>query len=160
MIKRALYSAPEKAKLIAYKALCRPHLEYAAAVWDPSSKKAVVEIEQVQEQAVRFVAGIKGRGGSDEARSRLGLTPLQNRRKDLRLSLLMRILAKEEYHPSLSKSYEHLIDQPTTSVTTRSQSNGMPITFRTNTSLFHASFLPRTICDMKITSNAAHRQAS
>jgi len=156
-----LYWAPEKAKLIAYKTLCRPHPEYAAAVWDPSSKKAAVNIEQVQKQAVRFVAGIKGRGSSDEARSRLGLTPpLQNRCKDLRLSLLMRILVKEEYRPSLLKSYEHLMDQPTASVTTRSQPNGMPTTFRTNTSLFHNHFLPRTICDMKITPNAAHRQAS
>jgi len=47
MIKRALYWAPEKAMLIAYKTLCRPHLEYAAAVWDPSSKEAAVDIEQV-----------------------------------------------------------------------------------------------------------------
>jgi len=30
-----------------------------------SSKKAAVDIEQVQEQAVRFVAGIKDRGSSD-----------------------------------------------------------------------------------------------
>jgi len=74
---------------------------------------------------VRFVVGIKGMGSSDEARSRLGLIPLQNRHKDLRLSLLMWVLAKKEYHPSLSKSYEHLMDQPNTSVTTRSQSNGM-----------------------------------
>ncbi|KAF6018093.1 hypothetical protein EB796_023597 [Bugula neritina] len=32
--------------------------------------------------------------------------------------------------------------------------------YQTNTSLFHNSFLPRTIRDMKITPNAAHRQAS
>jgi len=134
-----------KGEVNSIQTLCRLHLEYAAAVWDASSKKAAVDIEQVQEQAVKFVAGIKGRGSSDEARSRLGLTPLQNRRKDLLLSLLMRILAKEEHHPSLSKSYEHLMDQPTTSVTTRFQLNGMPTTFRTNTSLFHNSFLPRMI---------------
>ena len=143
---------------MAYKTLCRSHLEYAAAVWDPSTKKAKVDIEQ--EQAMRFVAGIKGRGDTDEARSKLGLTPLSRRSFLLFGSLLMQILAKEEHHSSLAKSYEHLMEQPTTSVTTRSQSHGMPATFRTNTSLFHDSFLPRTICDMKIGPYAAHRQAS
>jgi len=37
MIKRALYWAPKRGKLIAYKALCLPHSEYASAAWDPSS---------------------------------------------------------------------------------------------------------------------------
>ena len=39
IIKRALYWAPTNAKLLAYKTLCFPHIEYAAAAWDPSSKK-------------------------------------------------------------------------------------------------------------------------
>ena len=35
MIKRALYKTLESAKLLAYASLCRPHVEYAASVWDP-----------------------------------------------------------------------------------------------------------------------------
>ena len=60
----SLYWAPSNAKLLAYKTLCLPHLEYAAAAWDPSSKKDISDIEQLQDQAVRFIAGIKGRDGS------------------------------------------------------------------------------------------------
>ena len=35
MIKCALHNAPESAKLLAYTCLFRPHVEYAASVWDP-----------------------------------------------------------------------------------------------------------------------------
>ena len=59
LIKRALYWAPQSAKLLAYKSLCMPHLEYAAAAWDTSNKGEIVSLEQVQNQAVRFIAGIK-----------------------------------------------------------------------------------------------------
>ena len=78
------------------------HLEYAAA-WDLSSKKDISNIEQLQDQAVRFIAGIKGRDGVEDANTKLGLFP-QHKRRYQRLRLLMRILAKEEYHSSLSKS--------------------------------------------------------
>ena len=68
IIKRALYWAPTNAKLLAYKTLCLPHHEYAAAAWDPSSKKDISDIEQLQDQAVRIIAGIKGRDGVEDAR--------------------------------------------------------------------------------------------
>ena len=35
MVKRTLFKASEKASLLAYTGLCRPHVEYAAAVWEP-----------------------------------------------------------------------------------------------------------------------------
>ena len=61
MIKRALYWALRRAKLIAYKALCLPHLEYASAAWDPSSKNHRSIMENVQTDAVRFISNSKGR---------------------------------------------------------------------------------------------------
>ena len=70
IIKRALYWAPTNAKLLAYKTLCLPHHEYAAAAWDPSSKKDISDIEQLQDQAVRIIAGIKGRDGVKDAMAR------------------------------------------------------------------------------------------
>ena len=54
------------------------HLEYAAAAaWDPSSKKNISDIEQLQDQPVRFIAGIKERVGVEDAKNSLGLIPLQ-----------------------------------------------------------------------------------
>ena len=142
IIKRALYWAPINVKLLTYKTLCLPHLEYAAAAWDSSSKKDISDIEQLQDQAVRFIAGIKGRDGVEDAKTRLGLIPLHKRRRDQRLRLLMRILAKEEHHSSLSESYNEIMKQPATTMTTRSQTRGIPATFRTNSTQYHNSFFP------------------
>ncbi|XP_028403960.1 uncharacterized protein LOC114526557 [Dendronephthya gigantea] len=51
-IKRNLYSCSEDTKRIAYTTLVRPHLEYAAAVWDPYRQEQVDKIEAVQRRAV------------------------------------------------------------------------------------------------------------
>ena len=39
------------------------------------------DIEQIQDQAVRFIAGIKGRDGVEDAKTRLGLIPLQKKKE-------------------------------------------------------------------------------
>ena len=107
------------------------------------------DIEQLQDQAVRFIAGIKGRDGVEDAKTRLGLIPLHTRKRDQRLRLLMRFLAKEEHHSSLSESYNEIMKQPATTIITRSQTRGIPATFRTNNTQYHNSFLPRTIRNLK-----------
>ena len=61
MVKRALYWAPKRARLIAYKALCLPHLEYASAAWDPNCKKDGADLERMQIYAIRFITDAKGR---------------------------------------------------------------------------------------------------
>ena len=80
LINWALQWAPTNAKLLAYKTLCLLRLEYAAASWDPSSRKYVSDIEQLQDQAFRFVAGTKGKDDVEDAKTRLGFIPLQKRR--------------------------------------------------------------------------------
>ena len=70
MIKRSLYWVLTNVKLLAYKSLCLSHLDYAATAWDPSSRKEMSDIEQLQDQAVRFIAGIKGRDGVEDAKTK------------------------------------------------------------------------------------------
>ena len=123
--------------------LCLPHLEYAAAAWDPSSSKNISKIEQLQDQPVRFIPGIKGRDGVQDAKTRLGFIPLHKRRINQRLRLLMHILAREEHHSSLFESYNEIMNQPATAMTTRSKTRGIPATIRTNSTQYHNSFLPR-----------------
>lgn len=151
MIKRALYWAPQHARLIAYKALCLPHLEYACAAWDPVSKKIICELENVQVDAIRFICNIRGRTDVKLAMEKLDLAPLSTRRRDKRICLLLQILSKEEHHPALSAAYENLVSHPTSTVQTRSQTRGIPRSLGANSSRYHNSFLPRTIRDMKIT---------
>ena len=67
-----------------------------------AAKKDISDIKQFQDQAVRFIAGIKGRDGAEDAKTRLGLFALHKKRRDQQLRLLMRILAKEERTPLLT----------------------------------------------------------
>ena len=61
IIKRTLFKVSEKAKLLAYIALCCPHVKYAATVWDPNLVYITHEIEMVQHYhyAVRFFSDSK-----------------------------------------------------------------------------------------------------
>ena len=54
-LRQNLSSCPEGVKEAAYKALVRPHVEYASSVWDPHLKKHFKQIEEVQRGAARFV---------------------------------------------------------------------------------------------------------
>ena len=105
-IKHTLHEAPQKAKLLAYISLCRPILDYADCVWDPSSNHHSEAIEKVQNMAIRFIKGLNCRDSISKAREELQLLPLKDRRKNHRLALLMKILLKDEKHGSLSSAYD------------------------------------------------------
>ena len=71
----------------------------------------------------------------------LCIQPLEQRRKTRCISLLLKILAKEEHHPALSFTYEDLLSQLTTgTVQTRSQARGQPRSAGTNGTGTRAAF--------------------
>jgi hypothetical protein len=150
-IKFALHNAPEKDKLLAYTSLCRPVLEYADTLWDPADNSTAEEIELTQSKAIRFVKGIKGRRGITDARSQLELQPLKDRRKNHRLSLLMRILSDEENHEALTYAYDEVINnRANATMVTRAATRGEPTAIFASSKLYHNSFLPRTVRDLRL----------
>ena len=151
-----MYDAPKEAKLLAYTSLCRPILEYADVVWDPSAKSKIQDIELVQNSAVRFISSLKGRTDSvSEARNQLQLQALEERRKNHRLCFSMRIpQSKDQHRTVVSTAYDKIgKDRQLVTVTTRSAVRGEPISICTKKSISQASFLPRTIREMRGESN-------
>ena len=147
LLRRTLYDAPTKVKLIAYKTLCRQKLEYAAEVWDPFQRNHVYMIEMVQNKAIRFILNLKGRCSISEARENLGLPTLESRRMHQRIKMLHYIIEQSDQLSSFSelKSIINLWFSSTNNThETRSQSQGQPIAIFTNTNIFYHSFVPRT----------------
>ncbi|XP_067930519.1 uncharacterized protein [Watersipora subatra] len=150
MIKPALHLAPEKARLLAYTSLCRFHVEYASSVWDTPINKLVQDIEMVQNTAIRYIANIKGRESITAAREKLEIDTLADRHMKIRHTLLYRILSNGENHNALPSSYDELIqDHPTEMGTARAAARGEPPTIFADKSVYHNSFLPRTVRELK-----------
>ena len=69
----------EKKIILLYKALVRPHLEYANQIWSPYLKKHITEIENVQRRATRQIPDMQNLSYEDRLK-KLGLTTLTYRR--------------------------------------------------------------------------------
>ena len=88
-LQRNLSSCPEGLKEAAYKALVRPHVEYASSVWDPHLKRHVKQIERVQRRPPCFVKNCYTRepGTVTNLLNELNWIPLKVRRTISRLTL-------------------------------------------------------------------------
>ena len=151
MIKRALFDAPEKARLLAYTSLCRPHVEYAASVWDTSLEYLIHDIEMVQNSAIRFISKLKGRESITMARENLQIETLAERRTKIRHSLLLRLLSKEENHNTLISSYDELMNERSSNIAvTRAAARSEPPTIYAKKNIYHNSFLPKTVRELKL----------
>lgn len=92
-LKRKLSKAPASTKLLAYNAIVRSKLEYAAVVWDPHTKKDIMNLERVQRKAVRFIFGKYKREHSSLLLMLINkISSLEHRRKLSRLQFLHNII--------------------------------------------------------------------
>ena len=95
LCRRNLKICNSKAKETAFKALVRPHLEYASAAWSPFTKCSINKIEAVQRRAARFVLNDYTYGPESQLtmkiNSNLKWQSLQHRRASHDLALFYKI---------------------------------------------------------------------
>ena len=94
-LRRNLRNCPQECRRLAYISLIRSSLEYGTTVWDPYLKQDVDRVERVQRQAARFIKRdyrTRDTGCVGHMLQELNLPPLQERRKQQRLTTLHKIV--------------------------------------------------------------------
>ena len=102
-IRRNMRGCKPSVKDVAYKAIVRPTLEYAATVWDPYTNQHINSIEMVQRRAARFVANNYhdySPGTITNILEKQQWETLQARRSKARLTMMFKILHGEVDIPS------------------------------------------------------------
>ena len=93
-LRRNLQHCPKETRQTAYLALVRPLLEYGSTIWGPYNQGDVDKLERIQRRAARFITkDYRSRtpGSMTNMLKDLKLPSLQQRRKELRLTLLFKI---------------------------------------------------------------------
>ena len=92
-LRRNLRRCPAKLKETSYITLVRSIMEYACPIWDPYLLKDSYSLESIQRKAARFIKGDFHTTASVTAMLKdLGLSKLEDRRRDLRLTLLFKVV--------------------------------------------------------------------
>ena len=96
LVSRNLHNCPRQTRALAYTTLVRPKMEYCSTVWDPHTQKDCNILERINRRATRVVCidlhGYKQQDVSPtEQLQELGWKPLQQRRKEQRLTMMYRI---------------------------------------------------------------------
>ena len=94
-IRRNLKYCPQQAKATVYNSLVRSTVEYCTSTWDPYYAKDINKIERVNRRAARFIVGDHSPRSSITAMlAQLGWSTLEDRRQNLRLTLMFKVVKK------------------------------------------------------------------
>jgi hypothetical protein len=93
MVKRHLKQAPKKTKLIAFKTMVKPILEYACQVWSPHTVGLTNTIEKVQNNALRWIYRLNKTDSITECRNLNNIVSLADRRAELDTLFLRKVEA-------------------------------------------------------------------
>lgn len=92
-IRRNIKTQNRKVRETAYNTLVRPKLEYVCPIWDPHTKRNILQIEKVQRRAARWTCNdFDSRSSVTDLLQELGWRSLEQRRADARLCLFYRIV--------------------------------------------------------------------
>lgn len=137
-LRRNFFLAPTALKLLLYKTLVRPKIEYASSVWDPGTKSLTSTLESLQNRSARFIVSNYERLASvTEMKKQLNLDDLSTRRTISSLCTFHKI-----YHSN--QILKHSLFADPTYVSSRIDHNfkvGIPLS---RTKQYHDSFVPKT----------------
>lgn len=162
-IRRNLKHSPAKCRRTTYISLVRSTLEYGATIWDPYLQSDIDQIEKVQRNAARFISGdykSRDRGCVSQMLKDLELPLLQERRKQLRLTFMCKVVeglmpaipSSAYFEPVPNKSRiraTRFSDFESTNIVTSHELNNNKCfsTKRGNTNIYRNSFFVRTVHD-------------
>jgi hypothetical protein len=112
MLMRNLKKARTKTRLLAYKTLCRPKLEYASHTWSPHLLKHKNLIEAINRKAFRWCFCYRKYDSISHHMFANNWPTLETRRADRDLDMYMRILSdqaavdKDKYMPHQSEQHD------------------------------------------------------
>ena len=142
-LRRNLHNCTRDIKHTAYNALVRPSLEYCSAVWDPYKQLNIKTLEQVNTEAVRFIAHnyTQTPDITSTIKQQINMDFLQTRRQAHRLTLMYKITNN---HIDIDK-HDYL--QDANNLNTRNSHSKKYQTYHTNTNSYKHSYFPSTIRD-------------
>ena len=95
MMSRSFHYRNKSTWIKLYKTYVCPHLEYAAACWNPWTKKDIETLENVQRRAVKMCTNVKANEYKDKLQE-LILESLEQRRKKFDLIQTWKILHRHD----------------------------------------------------------------
>ena len=147
----------------AYISLVRSTLEYGAIIWDPHNKADIDRLERIQRRGARFIThDYKSRtpGSITKMLADLDLQTLQERRKELRLTFLFKVVeglvpaipspdylvpVRNKRRIRATKLSDFIVDN---TVTAHQLNNSRCfVTPRCNTEVYKNSYFPKTIAE-------------
>ena len=113
-LQRNIGPCPRNTKVLCYKALIRPIVEYACTVWDPSTQKNINKLEMIQRRYARFIYNDFRRTSSVTTMlHQLQWPTLQERRAQFKVVMVYRIvhclidIPREHLQPAITSQRGH-----------------------------------------------------
>ena len=99
MLLRDRLGIPVDIAIKLYKALVRPHIDYAIAAWASVRDSDLLKLEQVQSQSLRRLTGVKRHSATAALEVLAGIMPVRFRVMDLCSREYVKLMAKCDNHP-------------------------------------------------------------